>query len=67
MSDFEKRINDLESKFSFQEELVNELNLIVAEQQGEIKILTEAIKYLKDSAGQDGQSSNMNNERPPHY
>lgn len=66
MSDLEKRINDLESKFSFQEELVNELNLIVAEQQGEIKTLTETIKYLKDSAGQDGQNTSMN-ERPPHY
>lgn len=67
MSDLEKRINDLESKFSFQDELLNELNLIVTEQQGKITELTETLKYLKQESGGDDQNSSLKNERPPHY
>lgn len=67
MTELENRINDLESKFSFQDELLNQLNLIVSEQQGKISELTEIIKYLKEQMGQEGQNSSSNNERPPHY
>ena len=67
MSDLEKRVNDLESKFSFQDELVNQLNLIVTEQQSKITVLTESLKYLKQESGGDDQNSSLKNEKPPHY
>lgn len=67
MNDLEKRVNDLESKFSFQDELVNELNLIVTEQQGKITELTAALKYLKQNSEQGDQNTSLKNERPPHY
>ena len=41
MKDLEKRVNDLEIKFSYQDELINELNLIITEQQNKV---TEIIK-----------------------
>ena len=67
MSDLEKRVNELESKFSFQDQLVGELNLIVADQQAKITELIEALRHLKQSSGDGDQRSSLENERPPHY
>lgn len=67
MNDLEQRINDLESKFSFQDELLNELNLIISDQQKKIAGLIDAVKYLKQNSGGDDQNSSLKNEKPPHY
>lgn len=68
MSDLEKRINDLEIKFSYQDELVNELNLIVAEQQKKIDDMKTLLKSLCENSSESGaQNSSLPNERPPHY
>lgn len=66
----ESRLNDLETRVAFQDDLLDTLNTIVAEQQQqldlmqrEIRLLYEQIKTLSpsDIAGSNEQ------ERPPHY
>ena len=64
MNDLEKRINDLEIKFSYQDELLNELNMIVAKQQKKIDEMLNSLKALSDQAMQGDKSTN---EKPPHY
>ena len=68
MNNLEKRINELEIKFSYQDDLLNELNLIVANQQVKIKEMSEVIQAISaQTANSGGQGSNPKNERPPHY
>ena len=66
----ESRLNDLETKVAFQDELLEALNTIVAEQQQqlgliqrELRLVYEQVKTLSpsDIANSDDQ------ERPPHY
>lgn len=66
----ESRLNDLETRVAFQDDLLETLNTIVAQQQQqldlmqrEIRLLYEQIKTLSpsDIAGSNEQ------ERPPHY
>jgi SlyX protein len=66
----ESRLNDLETRVAFQDDLLETLNTIVAQQQQqldlmqrEIRLLYEQIKSLSpsDIAGSTEQ------ERPPHY
>ena len=61
-----QRVNDLEIKFSYQEELLNELNMIVAKQGRVIDDLLIAIKSLKDQ-GASSSSASAVDEKPPHY
>ena len=65
----ESRLNDLETKVAFQDELLETLNTIVAEQQQqldliqrELRLVYEQVKTLSpsDIANSDDQ------ERPPH-
>ncbi|MDG2250963.1 MAG: SlyX family protein [Gammaproteobacteria bacterium] len=69
----DKKLIDLESKFSFQEDLLNELNNAVVRQQKQINHLIQDVSQIKShileivdsqsvSGGQDSK-----NEIPPHY
>ena len=66
----EQRLVEIETKISFQEDLLQDLNRIVYEQQKKIERL-EAIceslighvRELADAAAEQGAAS----ERPPHY
>ena len=66
MKELEKRLIALEEKFSYQDEIVNELNKIVADQQGTISFLVKEIKGLSEMAN-SGSSANSADEKPPHY
>lgn len=66
----EERLVNIETKITFQEDLIEELNKTVYQQQQKLDRL-EAIcaslaKELRSlaEAGNDGKSAN---ERPPHY
>lgn len=68
------RLDELESKFSFQEDLLQELNKIVADQQSQIdvlqrrqQLLQEQISDLADGVGRGDADGAVQNERPPHY
>lgn len=64
MSDLESRVNELEIKFSYQDELLNELNLLVAKQQEKLDEMTEFLKHLSETSD---NNSSLKNEKPPHY
>ncbi len=69
MENTEKRIDDLEIKFTFQEDLLTQLNDIVTNQQFTIDKLEKEIKLLRSSIEdpQAGESGNLADEKPPHY
>lgn len=66
----EDRIIELEIKQAYQEDLIQALNQVVADQQKQIGKLEETCKLLYDKikslAQADGHSGAVD-ERPPHY
>ena len=70
MENLEKRVIALEEKFSHQDYLLNELNLIVSKQDLMITKLVEHIKNINTGGEGDAKSLNIDNlkdEIPPHY
>lgn len=67
MNDLEKRLTDLEIKFSFQEDFINQLNQIIIKQENKIDEIIEYLKDLKETSAKDGNNSSLKNEKPPHY
>ena len=68
MKDLESRINDLEIKYSYQDDLVNELNQIVAKQALIIKKLEGDVKDITTSTNEKSSNpANSADEVPPHY
>ncbi len=68
--ELEQRIIELETKLSFQEDLLQELNSHVITQQAQIDKLTELCKLLKDQYKEIVSSlpdSATGDEVPPHY
>jgi len=66
----EDRIIELEIKQAYQEDLIQALNAVVADQQKQIGRLEETCRLLNEkikSLAQTGQSIEIVDERPPHY
>lgn len=64
----EKRIEDLEVRFSFQEESIEALNSQQHAQQKEIDALQREVAQLKQLLQQSSSSGNeIIDEPPPHY
>lgn len=66
----ENRIIELEIKQAYQEDLIQALNRVVAEQQNQISRLEQTCKLLNDkikSLASSRQSTEIIDERPPHY
>jgi len=66
----ETRIIELEIKQAYQEDLIQTLNTVVANQQNQIGKLEETCKLLNDKIKQlamDGNQFQAVDERPPHY
>lgn len=68
---FIQRINDLESQLAFQEQTIEELNILVTEQSQELSTFKRHLQLLAGRVSQmrDQQSdhSNAADEKPPHY
>jgi SlyX protein len=65
----EDRINNLEIKLSFTEDLIDQLNQTIYKQQQQIEFLYRELKSIKEQAG-NGEITRNNNpkdEIPPHY
>lgn len=66
----EERLNSIEAKLTYQEDLVEELNNTIYQQQQKLDRLEAAcaslLRHIEslDAAGGAGKSDN---ERPPHY
>ena len=66
----EERIIELEIKAAYQEELIDSLNSVVAQQQTQIGKLEETCKLLNDKIKNISYSEpekNQLDEIPPHY
>ena len=63
-----RRIDDLEIKASFSDELLEQLNSIVTRQQSEIAALIREVKQLREQMPEkENTSTNLIQELPPHY
>ena len=66
----ENRIIELETRLSFQEDTMHELNKIITRQQDQIDLLQEQMNELQKRV-QSTQTSNIKDEGeespPPHY
>lgn len=65
----EERIKDLEIKFSHQDDLIDQLNKIVAAQRPMIEKLQNDILELRLSQGDNSTQANrtLADDVPPHY
>ena len=61
----DKRLNELETKYVFQEDTIERLSEELRKQQQEIIILKEELKFLKDNS--ENNFIDNKNEKPPHY
>ncbi|RLJ64647.1 SlyX family protein [Sulfurisoma sediminicola] len=63
------RINELEVKLSFAEDLLEQLNLTVFRQQQQIEGLQRELRALREQmlASMPAESRSLRDEIPPHY
>ncbi|MGM0526334.1 MAG: SlyX family protein [Pseudomonadota bacterium] len=68
-----KRIENLETQLTFQEDIIDSLNQLVTQQNAELATVHEKIRWLGRKVSQlqhdsSGESSNPGQEPPPpHY
>ena len=70
MSEQRKRMDELETKLAFQEELLEQLNHALSEQQLQLQDMRTAMQVLAQRIKETRSSPERNNpadERPPHY
>lgn len=65
----EQRLTRLEEKLSLSEDLLEELNALVATQQDRIAALARELQRLRDehTAAQSSGEQRLQDEIPPHY
>ncbi len=68
----EEKLIELESKFSYQEDLLSDLNKTVIFQQRQIDELLREVTLIKDQWQEAiehdaGQRMRQRDEKPPHY
>jgi SlyX protein len=66
----ENKIIELQSKLAFQDETINELNVVITDQQQQLDQLREEIRLLGLRIASVAESSNVTDEKeapPPHY
>ncbi|MET0543478.1 MAG: SlyX family protein [Variovorax sp.] len=64
--DTERRLNDLEIKASYTEDLLDQLNLTIYRQQQQIDSLAQQLAELRSQRPEAGVRS-LRDELPPHY
>ncbi|WP_119964227.1 SlyX family protein [Simplicispira lacusdiani] len=65
----DERLTELEIKVSYQEDLLEQLNLTVYRQQQQIDRLVQEIAHLRQQMPEPGGAAprNLRDEIPPHY
>ncbi len=66
----ENKIIELQSKLAFQDETINELNVVITDQQQQLDQLREEIRLLGLRIASVAESSSVSDEKeapPPHY
>lgn len=64
--DFEKRLIDLETKISFQDQTIEDLHDVIYKQQQQINQMELTIENFKGQLTSGGNDIRPN-EKPPHY
>ena len=70
MSNSAKRLDELETKLAFQEQLLEQLNHALSSQQVQLQDMHTAMKILSQRIKESQnppEHSNPADERPPHY
>lgn len=67
--DVVRRLNELEIKASFTEDLLDQLNLTLYRQQQQIDSLLQQVTQLRQQLPEGGAAGprNLRDELPPHY
>jgi SlyX protein len=65
----DQRLNELEIKASFSEDLLDQLNGVVVRQQAQIDLLIREVKQLREQQpdGVAGGVARLMDDLPPHY
>lgn len=64
----ESRITELEIRLALQDDLLDDLNQIIARQQQQIDQLRQDLRYLQErSSGPEQTDRSLLDEIPPHY
>jgi SlyX protein len=68
-TEIESRLEDLEVKASFTEDLLDHLNATVAQQQRQIELLVQELRRLRELLPEASTpvQRNLREEIPPHY
>ncbi len=64
--DFEKRLNDLETKISFQDQTIEDLHDVLYKQQQKITQLEILVENFNNQI-KSNENDIRPNEKPPHY
>ena len=71
LPDQQDRLDELESRLAFQDDLIESLNEVVSRQDREIALLTQRVKELatklEDIAAGATSAGGEGHEPPPHY
>ena len=67
--DTDQRLNELEIKASYSEDLLDQLNLTIYRQQQQIDRLVQELSILHQQMPEPGDAAprNLRDELPPHY
>lgn len=67
--DMERRLNDLEAKACFAEDLLDQLNHVIVRQQQQLDQLASALADLQQHSLADDAASprSLRDDLPPHY
>jgi SlyX protein len=66
-------LDDLQTRLAFQDQAINDLNDVIADQQKQISLLQDQLKLLHDRLGDLSESvesshdNSKQDEKPPHY
>lgn len=67
-TDTDQRLTNLETQFSFQEDALDQLSMVIYRQQQHIDWLLQEVRRLGEQAPDSGSTPrNPQDERPPHY
>lgn len=64
---FQEKIQDLETRLAFQDDLLDAMNRSISEQNERIRILELAYRDLAKQIRDGDSEINTGEERPPHY
>ena len=66
--DTDQRLIDLETKLSFQEDAIDQLNVVIYRQQQQVDWLLQQVHRLGQQPEPQGSAPrNLRDELPPHY